>query len=108
MAFRVLPLEALRCIKMMHIASLSGELPGQVKQTIRVLLRGDVNSRTRLLRTGPKLMPGSDRRGSPSKQKYRKQPHAKTGTAGMDAFPAKNILTRRANQRHKYMLTQFL
>jgi hypothetical protein len=31
---------------------------------------------------------------------HSKKPLANKGAAGMDVFPRKNILTRRANQRH--------
>jgi hypothetical protein len=36
----------------------------------------------------------------------RKEPFAKKGVAGMDALAAKNILTRRANQRHVFTMRQ--
>ena len=36
----------------------------------------------------------------------RKEPLEKKGAAGMDAWPAKNILTRRANQGHIFSIPQ--
>jgi hypothetical protein len=38
----------------------------------------------------------------------RKQPLANTGVVGTDAYPAKNILTRRANQGHIFIIAQFV
>jgi hypothetical protein len=37
----------------------------------------------------------------------RKQPLEKKGVAGIDALAAKNILTRRANQWHVFIIPQF-
>jgi hypothetical protein len=37
----------------------------------------------------------------------RKEPLEKKGVSGMDALTAKNILTRRANHRHNFIIAQF-
>jgi hypothetical protein len=39
---------------------------------------------------------------------HRKDPLEKKGVAGMDALLAKVILTRRANQRHSFIIAQFV
>jgi hypothetical protein len=38
----------------------------------------------------------------------RKEPHEKKGLAGLDALPENNILTRRANQGHTFIIAQFV
>jgi hypothetical protein len=38
----------------------------------------------------------------------RKEPLENKGVAGMDAYAAKNILTRRANHRHICIIAQFV
>jgi hypothetical protein len=50
------------------------------------------------------LRPGKNIENNPMQSK---EPVEKRGVAGMDTYPAKNILTRRANQRHNFIIAQF-